>query len=78
MHEGEAKKGSVVSWLMNQGPLAVGVGAGAGGLSSALLAAVLGQFRPLQAGRLHCKCCLPLRREASKNAISKLPARLRP
>ena len=30
---------------MDRGPLAVGVGAGAGGLSSALLAAVLGQFR---------------------------------
>lgn len=30
---------------MDRGPLAVGVGAGAGGLSSALLAAFLGQFR---------------------------------
>ena len=30
---------------MERGPLAVGVGAGAGGLSSALLAAVLGHFR---------------------------------
>ena len=32
-------------WLMNQGPLAVGVGAGAGGLSTALLTALLGHFR---------------------------------
>ena len=45
MHEGEANLRSAVCRLMNQGPLAVGVGAGAGGLSSALLTLLLGHVR---------------------------------
>ena len=45
MHEGDVNFSSAVCWLMNQGPLAVGVGAGAGGLSSALLTLLLGHVR---------------------------------
>ena len=44
---------------MDRGPLAVGVGAGAGGLSSALLAAFLGHFRDSGSAEPFLSCPSP-------------------